>query len=148
VSLAEACRALLGARPGLRPLPLAPALVRRDGTFRDAPVELAAEAWTGGGVAYARVVTIAGPELSIVNVLGVPDAGQRAPGTILGIDLVSVAGAPTVVVADLSPLEPARASPAVAGAQATVLRARGLLAQVPSPLPSPTNGHARAHAGA
>jgi len=122
----EACRDLLAAHEALRPLHLPPALNRRRGTFREAPVELVAEAWTGSGVAYARVVTIDGPGLSIVNVLGLPAARRDgAPVTILGIDLVSVAGAPIVVVADLSPAEPGQSDAPLAGAQASVLRARG-----------------------
>ncbi len=120
------CRALLAAHPALRPLQLSPSLGRRHGTFRDAPVGLVAEAWTGGGVAYARVVTIEGPGLSITNVLGLPAARDDGrPPTILGIDLVSVAGAPIVVVADLSPTQPASRETPVAAAQAAVLRARG-----------------------
>src|SRR4029077_17585892 len=48
-----------------------------------------------------RVVTITGPALAIVNVLGLPAPGHPLP--ILGIDLVCVGDAPVVAVADLSP---------------------------------------------
>jgi len=92
------CAALFAG--ALSPLALPDVLARREGSFRDEPVTLAAAAWAGGAAAFARVVTIAGPGLSIVNVLGLP---ARSTLPILGLDLVAVAEAPVVVVADLSP---------------------------------------------
>jgi hypothetical protein len=98
---AHRCAALFADRVGLHPRALPPALAHHRGAFRDSPVTLSARAWSGRGVGYARVVTIAGPELSIANVLGYPAPDRGLP--ILGIDLVAVTGAPVVVVADLSP---------------------------------------------
>lgn len=98
---AHRCAALFSARAKLAPQPLPGALAAQKGAFRDLPVTLSAHAWSGGGVGYARVVTIAGPEVAIANVLGYPADDRPLP--ILGIDLVAVAGAPVVVVADLSP---------------------------------------------
>jgi hypothetical protein len=101
---AHRCAALFSARSAVAPQKLPVGLAVQRGAFRDLPVALSAHAWSGGGVGYARVVTIAGPEVSIANVLGYPAPDRPAP--ILGIDLVAVAGAPVVVVADLSPTVP------------------------------------------
>jgi hypothetical protein len=98
---AHRCAALFSARAALAPQALPGELAAQKGAFRDLPATLSAHAWSGGGVGYARVVTIAGPELAIANVLGYPAPDRPLP--ILGIDLVAVAGTPIVVVADLSP---------------------------------------------
>ncbi len=99
------CAGLFAGQPGLAPLTLPDGFAHREGSFRGAPVALTAVAWAGGAAACARVVTIAGPDLAIVNVLGLP-AAPALP--ILGVDLVAVGEAPIVVVADLSPDPDAR----------------------------------------
>jgi hypothetical protein len=101
LATAHRCAALFSARSALAPRKLPVGLAVQRGAFRDLPVALSAHAWSGGGVGYARVVTIAGPEVAIANVLGYPAPDRPAP--ILGIDLIAVAGAPVVVLADLSP---------------------------------------------
>lgn len=120
----------------LRPFDLPAELASRAGVFREQPVELSARAWTGLDVAFARIVTISGPGLAIVNVLGLPAWRRAAPDhwdapTILGVDLVAVAGAPVVVVADLSPVRPGARPAAVDGSNsaggrlASIRRSRG-----------------------
>src|SRR5262245_1969130 len=98
---AHRCAALFSAKAALVPQKLPVGLAVQRGAFRDLPVALSAHAWSGGGVGYARVVTIAGAELAIANVLGYPAPDRPAP--ILAIDLIAEAGAPVTVVADLSP---------------------------------------------
>jgi hypothetical protein len=89
-----------GAR--LQPRPLPADLASVDGSWRGEPMRWRARAYAGPAVAYARVVTLAGGEVEIANLLCVPRSTRALP--MLGVDLVLVAPSRgALVVADLSP---------------------------------------------
>ena len=104
---------------GLAPLPLPAALARLDGTWRDRPVVLAARAYAGPEVRFARFVEVRGGELEIGNIMVLAAPALALP--ILGVDLIDVGRDRAVVVADLSPVT---ADVAERAAQHDVVRAR------------------------
>lgn len=87
---------------GLEPLTLPPELGRLVGSWKGSPVALAARAYAGARVGYARFVEIVGGNLEIVNVLAL--ARPRYPAPMLGADLVGLGRDIAVVVCDLSPV--------------------------------------------
>lgn len=104
----------------LRPLPLDERLVSQRGRWKDADHSLRARAYSGPSIRYARFVEVEGPSLDIANALCLPE--PDGPPLMLGLDFVSVAPPSALLVGDLIPLEPERAS---VGATVATQRAGG-----------------------
>lgn len=96
-------------RLALAPVPIPNHLTRIDVHYRGAAGHMSARAYCGGPIAYARVVSVRAPGLTIGNLLAVPQA--RWPLPVLGVDLVALGSADAdqparaIFVADLSPLD-------------------------------------------
>lgn len=104
----EAIEATLVHALELSPRVLPPELAAIAGSYKGQPVQLAARAYSGPRVRYARFVRIAGGGLDIGNVLCLAEPEYPLP--MFGADLVSLARVTAMVVADLSPVP---GSPAV-----------------------------------
>lgn len=90
---------------GLRPLAVPDGLHELEGTLRGAPVRLRTRRFSGGALAaltLAEIAEVGGP-LRAVTMIGMPGAGTLAP--ILGIDLVALGGALSLVAVDLAPTD-------------------------------------------
>ena len=90
---------------GLRPAPLPAGLARMDGELRGAPLRLETRREQGGPFASLTCATICGADggLCSVTVIGMPADGTGGP--VLGVDLIGLGGALSLVAVDLSPTD-------------------------------------------
>lgn len=93
---------------GLRPAPLPGELARMDGELRGAPLRLETRREQGGPFASLTCATICGADggLCSVTVIGMPADGSGGP--VLGVDLIGLAGALSLVAVDLAPIDDPR----------------------------------------
>lgn len=104
MALLQATEARLVAGLHLLPLPVPSVFAEREGTWKGAPVTLAARAYRSSTFTYARFVTVTGTHLEIANALCL--SAPIFPLPIFGADLVGFAADRGVAVADLSPVVP------------------------------------------
>lgn len=93
---------------GLAPIAVPGPLIRLDGVVREVPVVMCTRRLAGRAFAsftLATIAEVAGP-LRAVTVIGMPPEGSTAP--ILGVDLVALGGALSLVAVDLAPTDPER----------------------------------------
>lgn len=93
---------------GLRPAPLPGELARMDGELRGAPLRLETRREQGGPFASLTCATICGADggLCSVTVIGMP--ADATGGPVLGVDLIGLGGALSLVAVDLAPIDDPR----------------------------------------
>lgn len=93
-------------RLGLVALAVPPALRQLDGVLGEVPVALHTRRFAGGAFAAVTVAAIveAGGGLRAVTMIGIPGDGVLAP--ILGVDVVGLGGALSLVAVDLAATDP------------------------------------------
>ena len=116
----------------LVPVTLDPLLASASAPWKGGKVTLAARAYSGAAVRFARFVELSGGDLEIANLLCFPRAGLALP--LFGADLVSFSAEHALIAADLSlvPVAPfppsalpsARAPPSWSGFSPDALFAR------------------------
>ena len=92
---------------GLTRCPLPEALGALVGDHAGAPLRMHTRRWRGAGFAALTVATIAdaSEQLRSVTIIGLPAAGH--PGPIVGVDLIGLGGALSLVAVDLAPTDDA-----------------------------------------
>ncbi|MBL8954608.1 MAG: hypothetical protein JNK82_27770 [Myxococcaceae bacterium] len=86
----------------LSALPTEPRFEAAEGRFRGRPAWLSSRTFAGGGLRFARFVTVTGDGLDIGNVLCIPEPTSPLP--IFGADVVGLGADAIVAAADLSPM--------------------------------------------
>lgn len=90
---------------GLRALAMPPGLAQLTGEVRGAPVTMTTVREQGGPFAALTCATIRDAEGGLVSVtlIGLPAAGT--PGPVLGVDLIGLGGALSLIAVDLAPVD-------------------------------------------
>ncbi len=120
-ALAAAAEQRLVPALALQAVALPAELAQLSGSWKGSPVSLAARAYRGPRIGYARFVELSGGGLDIANVLVLSRAEYPLP--MLGADLVGLGRDTGVVVADLSPVPPLADVPALAQTEQRALAA-------------------------
>ena len=90
---------------GLQASPLPAGLGALTGELRGAPVRMTTWRGQGGPFAALTIATIHGADgaLASVTLIGLPAAGT--PGPVLGVDLIGLGGALSLIAVDLAPID-------------------------------------------
>jgi len=102
-SVLAAIEAWIGPEFAARPLPAG--LDSLAGSHADAALRLDTRRWRGGGFSALTVATIrdATGRLCSVTIIGLPAAGELGP--IVGLDLIGLGGALSLIAVDLAPTD-------------------------------------------
>lgn len=102
-SVLAAIEAWIG--PGLAACPLPAGLDALAGSHADAALRLDTRRWRGGGFSALTVATIRDVtgRLCSVTIIGLPAAGELGP--IVGLDLIGLGGALSLIAVDLAPTD-------------------------------------------
>ncbi len=92
--------------------PIQVSLPAARGSWKGAPVEIAARAYAGGAFRFCRFIELSGGGLQIGNALCLPRLDVPLP--IFGADLVAPGHGSVMIAADLSPVTADATAPAIA----------------------------------